>query len=54
MGKNDDYWGGRPLGSGQYGEPTKVIRVPVSLVGEVKAWLMERVKKGKGKNGKNS
>ena len=29
---------GRPVGQGKYGEPTKAVRVPVSMVDEVKAF----------------
>ncbi len=31
---------GRPKGSGMYGEPTQLIRVPVSLVQEVKDYIL--------------
>lgn len=31
---------GRKPGSGPYGEPTQVIRVPASRVSEIKAWLL--------------
>jgi DNA polymerase V len=37
-GKRDG--AGRPQGSGKYGEPTKAIRVPHSLVKEVQTWLL--------------
>lgn len=30
---------GRKKGSGKFGEPTKVLRVPVSKVSEIQAWL---------------
>ncbi len=29
---------GRPVGQGKYGEPTKAVRIPVSIVDEVKAF----------------
>lgn len=34
----------RPVGSGQYGEPTQPVRVPVSLLPVVRAWLAARGK----------
>lgn len=34
----------RPEGSGQYGEPTQPIRVPVSLLPVVRAWLSAKCK----------
>ena len=30
---------GRPIGSGKYGEPTKAMRLPVSLVGQVDSFV---------------
>ncbi|EXJ16933.1 LexA family protein [Imhoffiella purpurea] len=33
---------GRKLGSGPYGEPTQAMRLPVSAVPAVRAWLAER------------
>ncbi len=32
---------GRPKGVGKYNEPTKVVRLPVSLIQRVDKWLME-------------
>lgn len=34
----------RPVGTGKYGEPTEAIRVPVSLLPVVRAWLAIRGK----------
>jgi DNA polymerase V len=34
----------RPVGSGKYGEPTEAIRVPVSLLPVVRAWLAAKGK----------
>ncbi len=33
---------GRPAGSGQYGEPTRHVRVPVSRLPVIRAWLAGR------------
>lgn len=30
---------GRPKGKGPYGEPTRAVRLPVSRIDEIKAWL---------------
>ena len=39
---------GRPRGSGPYGEPTRALRVPQSLVPELQAWLARyRVRDGR-------
>jgi hypothetical protein len=36
---------GRPKGSGKFGVPTKVIRVPVHLVDDIIAFITRKVKK---------
>jgi DNA polymerase V len=33
---------GRPRGQGQYGEPTKPIRVPISLIGPIKKFVKNK------------
>ncbi|KTC83716.1 LexA family protein [Legionella brunensis] len=35
---------GRPIGSNQYGEPTKTLRVPISRINEVKEYLQNQPK----------
>jgi DNA polymerase V len=37
--------GGRKPGSGKYGEKTIPIRVPISMVQSVLAWIQEQVNK---------
>ena len=36
---------GRKMGSGRFGEPTQVIRIPVSKIGEIKDMLLKFPKK---------
>ncbi len=33
---------GRPIGSGKYGEPTKALRLPVSLIGQIDSFVERR------------
>ena len=42
MPKGERRVGGRPSGSGHYGEKTQALRVPVSVVAEIQAWLSAR------------
>ena len=34
---------GRPINSGKYGEPTVVVRVPITLVEQAKAWINKKM-----------
>lgn len=34
---------GRPKGSGKYGEPTKTVRLPISLIDEVMEYIQNKL-----------
>ncbi len=36
---------GRPIGTGPWGEPTKVMRIPISLIEKVKAFILKHKRK---------